>query len=133
MKWNFSDRSKTTSFLQRVQKIVPNGKRMFMVEAYRQLTISTPVDTGRARFGYNCSISEKDQTVPTPGKYSLDATRATKIFTVSVPMEKAFYITNDVPYIGRLNDGYSQQAPARFWELCVYNAMGKLKKKYGKR
>ncbi len=129
MKWNFSDRSKTTSFLKRVQKIIPNAKRMFMVEAYRQLTISTPIDTGRARFGYNCSIDQKNTTVPGPANYTIDTSRASKIFTVSSPWETTFFITNDVPYIGRLNDGYSQQAPARFWELGIHNTIAKTKKK----
>lgn len=131
MKWNFEETGKTNALIKQIEAFIPKAKRMYMVETYRQLTIATPVLTGRARWGWNCSVSQKDVTVPADGKYSLDANRANKTFTVGIPMEETFYITNNVPYIGRLNDGYSRQAPARFFELCAYNAMDKLQKKYG--
>lgn len=132
MKWNIAETDKTAQFVERIQEIIPKAKRMFMVDAYRQITIATPVLTGRAKWGWNCSVTDKDPTIPPPGTYSLDATRANKTFTLNIPWENNFYITNDVPYIGRLNDGYSRKAPARFFELSVYNALGKLKLKYGK-
>jgi hypothetical protein len=100
---------------------------MFGIEFYRQVTIATPVDTGRARLGWNCSVGSPDLTVPPPGKYELDSTRAERVFTVqAVSNADSIYISNAVPYIGKLNDGWSSQAPARFVELCFTNAVDKL-------
>lgn len=114
--------------------------RAFGVEFYRQVTIATPVDTGRARWGWNCSIGAPDLTVPASAPkgwigrakggtefYGQDFTRSTKTFTVqAVAGAESIYISNAVSYTGRLNDGSSSQAPARFAELCFTNAVDKL-------
>lgn len=54
------------------------------------LTMATPVDTGQARNGWQLA-GEGDLTV----------------------------VENRVPYIGKLNDGHSQQAPAGFIENVI--------------
>lgn len=111
------------------REMVPHCMRQFMTEYYRLVTTATPVDTGRARWGWNCSIGNADLTVPPEGKYRLEATRAAKVFTVeAVDGEKPLYIANAVPYIGQLNNGKSRQAPARFVELAFESAFGKLEK-----
>ena len=101
--------------------------RSFGIEFYRQVTIATPVDTGRARWGWNCSVGSPDLTIPAEGKYKIATSRATKSFTVQVLSNAdSIYISNAVPYIGDLNDGWSSQAPARFVELCFTNTVEKL-------
>ena len=109
--------------------------RMFTVEAYRQLTIATPVDTGRARWGWNCSIIQPDFTIPMAAPenqknyYGLDAGRATTAFRADIVSgRETLYIANAVPYIVKLNEGWSKQAPARFFELAFENAVQKLTK-----
>lgn len=114
-------------YIQLRKSMVPKCMRMFMVEFYRQVTISTPVDTGRARWGWNCSIGSPDLTIPAEGKYSIATARATTVFTVRAVKEAPdLFIANAVPYIGRLNDGSSKQAPARFVELAFINVVRKL-------
>ena len=114
-------------YIQLRKSMVPKCMRMFMVEFYRQVTISTPVKTGRARWGWNCSINTPDLTVPAEGKYRIAATRATTVFSVQAVKEMPdLYVANAVPYIGNLNNGSSQQAPARFVELAFENALQKL-------
>lgn len=101
--------------------------RSFGIEFYRQVTIATPVDTGRARCGWNCSTGSPDLTIPPEGKYKIATSRATKSFTAQVVSNAdSIYISNAVPYIGKLNNGWSNQAPARFVELCFTNAVDKL-------
>lgn len=51
---------------------------------------ATPVDTGRARGGWNLQSTAK-----------------------------GFKISNDVPYIEELNNGHSQQAPSHFIESVL--------------
>lgn len=94
--------------------------RMATVEFYRQVIISTPVDTGRARHGWNISVGAPSNTVPPEGKYSLPNINEHGLeTTVTVTPDKVIYITNRVPYIEDLNKGSSQQAPARFVELAA--------------
>lgn len=120
-------------YLESNKQIIPKAMRMFTVEAYRQLTIGTPVDTGRARWGWNCSFVQPDFTIPMAAPegqknyYGLDANRANQAFRAEVISGKeTLYITNAVPYIVKLNEGWSRQAPARFFELAFENAVQKL-------
>lgn len=116
-------------YLNIQNRFVPRCMRNFMIEFYRQCTISTPVDTGRARWGWNCTIGTPSFAVPAEGKYNIDAGRAVKTFTVTAVSGKdTLYITNAVPYIGKLNEGWSRQAPARFVELAFDYAFNKLEK-----
>lgn len=90
------------------------------VEFYRQVIISTPVDTGRARHGWNITVGAPSKTVPPEGKYSMPNINEHGLeTTVSVTPDQVIYITNRVPYIENLNKGSSRQAPARFVELAA--------------
>lgn len=131
-----------TRFIQVKKEMIPKAMRMFGVEFYRQVIISTPVDTGRARYGWNCAIGMPDLSIPAAAPegwsgesegggayYSVDAERAEQAFDMKKMDDKAvIYVTNAVPYIGDLNDGHSRQSPARFVELAFMNAVDKLKK-----
>lgn len=133
---------KVKKYLNIRKKAVPRCMRMFMVEFYRECTVATPVDTGRARWGWNCSISDPSYTIPEEapegwiGKskggrefYKQDLTRASKEFSIKVISgNDTLYVTNAVPYIKDLNNGKSKQAPARFVELSFDYAFTKLEK-----
>lgn len=110
--------------------------RMATVEFYRQVIISTPVDTGRARHGWNITINSPSDTVPPEGKYSMPNIEEHGLSTIiSVSPEQVIYITNRVHYIEKLNGGSSRQAPARFVELAaerVQRGISKLVRKSGK-
>lgn len=105
--------------------------KMAAIEFFRQAIIATPVDTGRARMGWNATINEPSNEVPAPapaghkGKskggseyYPMPKIKASLIQGVVKITDKIF-ITNRVPYIEELNDGSSKQAPARFVERAA--------------
>lgn len=116
-------------YIQLRREMVPKCMRLFMIEFYRDCTLSTPVDTGRARWGWMCSIGRPALSAPPPGQYSMAAARAADTFTVSaVSGRDPLYVANNVPYIHRLNEGWSKQAPARFVELAFDAAFDKLQK-----
>lgn len=131
---------KVNRYIRTTRAEIPKMLRAFGIEFYRQVTISTPVDTGRARWGWTCRVDEPDLSSPHPapdgwnGKasggtpfYALDTEKALKFFTKeSVTENSKIYICNAVPYIERLNNGYSKQAPARFVELAFNNVCDKL-------
>lgn len=92
--------------------------KMAGVEFFRQVIISTPVDTGRARFGWYGTVNTPSSSVPAEGKYSMpDVATHMNIGTITV--SDKIYITNRVPYIKKLNAGSSKQAPARFVEMAA--------------
>lgn len=102
--------------------------RLATIDFFRQAAISTPVDTGRARAGWTPSINVPSSYVPAEGKYSMPSWPKLGTITVS----DTVYITNNVPYIKRLNNGYSEQAPARFVEQAaarVQNSISVIAKK----
>ena len=49
--------------------------------------------------------------------------------TLNLKLDDTVYISNNLPYIQRLNDGYSQQAPENFVESAVQVAEGRLREK----
>ena len=111
-------------FLRRTADLM----RLATIEFFRQATISTPVDTGRARAGWTPSINVPSSYVPPEGKYSMPSLPKLGTITVS----DTVYITNNVPYMKRLNNGYSRQAPVRFVEQAaarVQNAISVLAEK----
>lgn len=82
------------------------------------VVIATPVDTGRARANWIVNIDGPSTTIvqepasPAQGaRQALDQGRAT---IATYQKGQAIHITNNLPYIGRLNDGYSAQAPENF-------------------
>ena len=103
--------------------------RIATIEFYRQVSVSTPVDTGRARSGWFITVNSPSTEVLPEGRYRLSLTQTVP---GAISVSDKIYITNNTPYIGKLNDGYSRQAPARFVELAaarIQTAISKLWKK----
>lgn len=92
------------------------------------LVLATPVDTGRARANWIPSIGSP---VTDYKETSFDPSGGTTIaaaveLTGSLKPGDDFYISNNAPYIGALNDGHSTQAPAGFVEQGVEAARSAL-------
>jgi len=82
---------------------------------YADLKILTPVDTGRARSNWHLDIGAPTVKLLEPGG---DLDPNTSGYTI----QKTIFISNNLPYIRRLNEGHSQQAPAGFVDDAVNNA-----------
>ncbi len=93
------------------------------------VVIATPVDTGRARSNWivNSGSAATDTREPySPGKEgstggpnaqaAIDQGKAT---IAAHPKGADLHITNNLAYIGKLNDGSSAQAPPLFVEKAV--------------
>ena len=74
---------------------------------------NTPVDTGRARanwqVSFNKPIEDKLDTLDKSGNVTISKAND-KILNNKVPT--TYYITNNLPYIMRLEYGWSKQSPA---------------------
>ncbi|MEE7442671.1 HK97 gp10 family phage protein [Methylobacterium oryzae] len=76
------------------------------------IKVLTPVDTGRARSNWHLDVGTRNVVLVEPGG---DLPPQTALYTI----DKTIWISNNLPYIRRLNDGYSKQAPAGFVQDAV--------------
>lgn len=107
--------------------------------ALKALVRGTPVDTGRARSNWRVGIgapTSAEIDPYSPGRHlgineSANANAAiaaglARINSVKgkagLGLTTAIYISNNTKYIGRLNSGYSKQAPAGFVEKALIEA-----------
>lgn len=87
----------------------------------------TPVDTGWARANWQPSIGKRaEAAVGSPDSVTGAAQSAglSALLAWKLSSGAKIYITNNVPYIGRLNRGSSQQAPAGFVQAAIRRAIG---------
>lgn len=84
--------------------------RKVAFEAFRRVVLKSPVDTGRFRANWNYSLGAPDYgttTATNEGRGQQEAAKA-----LGMPLGGVAYFSNGLPYAGRLEYGYSKQAPA---------------------
>jgi hypothetical protein len=97
--------------------------RKIALEALSRITNRTPVDTGRARGNWFVQIGDAGVEVSTTVDKNGGVTISRGAAVVATyKNERGFpqiVIYNNLPYIGRLEDGYSNQAPTGMVEVTV--------------
>ncbi len=89
----------------------------------------TPVDTGHARANWQIGISEPITSEIDEEDPSGAATIERNAGTIrQAPPRKDIILSNNVPYIHKLNEGSSSQAPAQFVQMAVAQAVAAAKK-----
>lgn len=85
------------------------------------VVLNTPVDTGRARSNWQAELNApaSGEAEPVPAAAAIAAAAAV-VNKYNGDRHKEIHLTNNLPYIGRLNDGWSAQAPAGFVEEAVH-------------
>lgn len=142
--FNLNDPKSAKDIQKLLEQRTADLVKMAGIEFFRQAIISTPVDTGRARFGWYITVNAPSNYLPpkAPQGWKGRASGGNEYFAVpniavnmnigTITISDKIYITNNVPYMPRLNRGYSRQQPARFVELAaerVQAAIHKLWKK----
>lgn len=101
------------------EKIVLVAQKIGM-EVLRRLIMKSPVNTGRFRGNWSVAIGSPDTSVKAsvdkPGQATIAAGSAV-INGLSEP--QAIWLTNNLPYALRLENGWSQQAPAGIVAVTV--------------
>lgn len=92
------------------------------------IVISTPVDTGRARANWSISIDEPNSATTDETDWGLNLFEEAKKIENLVENDRNIYLSNNLPYINRLNDGWSAQAPKEFVEIATLQAVKNLPK-----
>jgi len=83
--------------------------------AYREINKGSPVDKGTFRANWVASLDGIDRSVDlekTSADVAETITKATAVITSGTKVGTTVYISNSVPYAGKLEEGYSPQAPA---------------------
>jgi len=98
---------------QKIDRTLNQGIRATLFEVSTAIIKDTPADTGRARGNWQASVGRG-----ATGDVSVDSARSGEAKaiadvdqTVRVAVGDLYYLTNNLPYIERLEYGWSQQAP----------------------
>lgn len=101
-------------------------KNKVTLDIFSRLILASPVDKGRFRSGWSTSLDNPSTFMPEEGLGSYgvpDATSALSPIIGGRPFQM-IWITNNLPYGVKLNEGHSKQAPAGFVDIAVEQARG---------
>lgn len=117
----------------KIDALIERAAKALVLEIVRELKrkgTGTPVDTGHARANWIASVGAPN-TAEAPGRSEALA-QAGNAAVVSYKLGQGrLFVSNVVPYIRRLNEGSSMQAPPLFVESCVIRALAAIKSKMG--
>lgn len=115
--------------------------RKTVITAAAAVALRTPVDTGRARANWQTQLGAapvgEATGYPRGTQGSTGAAAAAQAIAGAEAAAQGYteahsgtpvYISNSLPYIGRLNAGHSKQAPAGFVEAAIEAAVRAIKK-----
>lgn len=91
------------------------------------VVLSTPVDTGRARSNWIVQLGSDSNEVREPQAVGSLLSEAQAVIS-QYKGGTEIHITNNLPYINRLNEGWSAQAPSGFVETAVQVAFDAVRK-----
>ncbi|MFD2248937.1 hypothetical protein FHS82_001053 [Pseudochelatococcus lubricantis] len=87
--------------------------RKVSLDMFTRIILKSPVDTGRFRGNWQVSIgSVANGTIAVDDKDGSATISAAQAATMGVKAGDTIYLTNNLPYAERLEDGWSKQAPA---------------------
>lgn len=109
--------TKTNAAVEKIRAAYEKVKRAVVLDAHARVVSATPIDTGRARGNWNLGIGGPDRSQLPPGKYSAMPSPPSAIGRVVLGVDA--FLSNNLPYIVRLNEGSSKQAPAKYVERAI--------------
>ena len=121
-----SEASRVTA---QMQNAVNKVTRQLLREVHERLYTSTPIDTGWAMSNWLFNIGSPIEE-PIGTREDVDttglATSAARITIYNIYQNGQAFITNNVYYIEKLNEGYSPQASAGFVEAAIEEGINAL-------
>lgn len=121
-----------------IERVVEKVVKFVTLECHANLIAApsdggTPIDTGFARASWMPAVGEMNPAVA-GSRENVDGTAAqngvNQIMMYHLGQGMAF-VTSSVPYILKLNDGHSQQAPAGFVDAAVVRAVNSVESAFG--
>jgi len=116
--------------LKKMRERVGRVKRAVVLHVHAGVTKRTPVDTGRARGSWNVAINHVDSSTLPPvaaasgvskalGGRGFKRYGAPRPAVGRIEAGDEVFVSNHLPYIAKLNDGSSKQAPAGFVQVAI--------------
>lgn len=99
--------------------------KKLMIDIDRRVVLETPVDTASAKRSWVAGVNRSPTEVfdlPDGSNINAAESQAIQQAESTIGRAKAFdaiYINNNQPYIERLNDGWSNQAPSRYIDNII--------------
>lgn len=121
--------SQRREILLEIERVIERVVRVIVVNAVAELREATPVDTGWARANWvpqvGVPVFRPYGAYPGKGGTAQDGFSERGLAQVAIWRfgHGPVYIVNNVPYIERLNDGSSRQAPAGFVQISIERAI----------
>lgn len=114
------------AIVNRVNRRIDTVIRKSTIELFGQVIKMTPVDTGRAKGNWQCSVNspitseiERDDGSKSQ---SLSSSKAYSDVVSTVPRAgNVVWLSNNVPYIRKLEYGSSNQAPGGMVRIAIQN------------
>jgi hypothetical protein len=115
------------AYQKKVVEVAEDKMRQAGLILFGEIVNNTPVDTGRARGNWNIEINAVDDSItdeidPNGNNANIKALSAIQRYKLN----DYITISNHLPYIERLNNGYSSQAPAGMVEPSIQVTLSKL-------
>lgn len=115
--------SEVASAIEAVDEHVSQVKRKISFQLLSDLIEDTPVDTGRARNGWDLTADQPSDYVPPEGQDRYPAPDA-GLMIVALNDSDPFgviWIVNNVVYIVALDEGHSSRSPAGMTSVALAN------------
>ena len=108
------------SFEGKTERKMTQIGRKVALELFKRVIYKTPVDTGRARSNWQVTIgTTASGTVEIDDKSGAATMGKAVADSRGLKAGDTIYLTNNLPYIRKLEEGWSRQAPAGMVALTV--------------
>lgn len=115
-------------FIDKTSKTADAEVRKICLDLLSGIVLKTPVDTGRARGNWMTSIGSPRTGTTLQTDKSGSGTIADGMGDIAKATGNVFWITNNLPYIYRLEfEGWSKQAPAGMVRVTINDISNKLR------
>ncbi|AGN30435.1 hypothetical protein SXAG_00154 [Synechococcus phage S-CBS4] len=112
--------SEVRDFVIKANGLQEKQVRYLCLDLFKNVVQGTPVDTGRARANWQATINTPATGSTEDTDKQGGATISAASNAVSQAVGNVFYITNNLPYIYRLEfDGWSKQAPSGWVRTAI--------------
>lgn len=108
--------------------------KLVAFQVHDRIVMRTPVDTGRARASWTIVAGSNPDTSVQPESFEGGAAAGialAKSKQSSVPDSNTYVIANSLPYIERLENGWSKQSPTGFVRLGIADVKTRLEVELG--
>ena len=108
------------AFTEKTERKMDLAFRKITLEMFSRVILNTPVDSGRARANWQVAIgSVPEGVLELEDKSGTATVSAASAAAADLGTGDVIYLVNNLPYIQKLENGYSGQAPAGMVGLTV--------------